>query len=226
MRHVSREGPALACVLLLVASAAACSSSPSREPWRGSSEGGVAGSSSGSSGSSGSSSTSSSGGWGGSSASSSSGSGSNSSGSNSSGSSTSGSSSGSSSSGSSSGGGDPYAAARQACVDYINKLRATLGRPPYARWTANEACTDTQAKADGASGTAHSAFGQCNESGQCECPGWSSVSDIIPGCLDAMWSEGPGGGHYDIMSSTQYTMVSCGFAPAADGSMWGTQDYQ
>src|ERR1019366_6045141 len=107
MRHVSREGPALACVLLIVASAAACSSSPSREPWRGSSEGGVAGSSSGSSGSSGSSSSGSSGGG---------------------------------------GGGAPYAAARQACVDYMNKLRATLGRPPYARWTANEACTDTQAK--------------------------------------------------------------------------------
>ena len=119
-----------------------------------------------------------------------------------------------------------YAAARQACVDHINQLRATLGRPKYTRWTANETCTDGQANADGASGTAHSAFGQCNESGQCECPGWGSVADIVPGCLDAMWAEGPGGGHYEIMASAQYTMVSCGFAVAADGSVWGTQDYQ
>jgi hypothetical protein len=41
-----------------------------------------------------------------------------------------------------------------------------------------------------------------------------------------MWAEGPGGGHYDIMSSTSYTMVSCGFYITPAGPVWGTQDYQ
>ncbi|MEB2321900.1 MAG: hypothetical protein OZ921_05255, partial [Sorangiineae bacterium] len=38
---------------------------------------------------------------------------------------------------------DPYAAARQACVDGINQYRATLGLAPYARWTSAEACADS-----------------------------------------------------------------------------------
>jgi hypothetical protein len=77
--------------------------------------------------------------------------------------------------------------------------------------------------------SAHSAFGQCNEFGQCECPGkgggWTSIDQIVPGCLDLMWAEGPGGGHYDIMASTSYTMVSCGFYDGPNG-VWGTQDYK
>ena len=68
--------------------------------------------------------------------------------------------------------------------------------------------------------------GSGSSSGSGSGSGSGSVADIVPGCLDAMWAEGPGGGHYEIMSSTQYTTVSCGFAVAADGSVWGTQDYQ
>jgi hypothetical protein len=127
------------------------------------------------------------------------------------------------------GGSDPYAALRQACVDHVNQLRASIGLPPYARWTANETCTDGQAQADSVANKAHSAFGQCGESAQCECPGsgggWTSIDQTIPGCLDLMWAEGPGGGHYDIMSSTSYTMVSCGFF-STTGNAWATQDYQ
>jgi hypothetical protein len=125
-----------------------------------------------------------------------------------------------------SGGGDPYAAARQACVDHVNQLRASIGLSPFARWTANETCADGQCKSDSETGTPHGAFGQCPNWGQCECPGWGSVNDVVTGCLDAMWAEGPGGGHYDIMTSTSYTEVSCGFYVMANGMVWGVQDYR
>ncbi len=118
------------------------------------------------------------------------------------------------------------------CVDTINKYRATLNLPPYARWTENETCTDGQAQADAAADTAHSAFGMCGEWAQNECPGWPGPPDgMIDQCLAQMWAEGPGDfnsghGHYINMSSTQYTKVSCGFYVLADGSVWATQDFQ
>jgi hypothetical protein len=102
------------------------------------------------------------------------------------------------------GGADP----RQTCVDKINSFRATLSLAPLARWTAQEACADGQAKSDSESGTAHGAFGQCTELAQDECPGWGSIASITSGksCLDQMWAEGPGTdyathGHYINMSN-------------------------
>jgi hypothetical protein len=121
---------------------------------------------------------------------------------------------------------DPYATARQACVDYINQLRATVGLPALARWTANESCADGQCKSDSETGQAHGAFGQCPNFGQCECPNWGSIASITPGCLNAMWAEGPGGGHYDIMTSRSYTKVSCGFYVKPNGQVWAVQDYR
>jgi hypothetical protein len=121
----------------------------------------------------------------------------------------------------------------QLCVDYINKKRATLGLPAYARWSAEESCADGQAQADSQSGTAHSAFGHCGEFAQNECPGWPGPPEsMITGCLDMMWAEGPGSdfnahGHYINMSSTQYTMVACGFYTMADGkTVWAAQDFK
>jgi hypothetical protein len=140
-----------------------------------------------------------------------------------SGSSSSGSASGSGSGGGSSGGGD----ATQACVDTINQYRSSIGLPPYGRWTSGETCVNGQAQADSQSGTAHSAFGQCGEFAQNECPGWPGPpASMIPQCLQMMWGEGPGGGHYDNMTSTQYSQVACGFYTTADGSVWATQDFK
>ena len=118
----------------------------------------------------------------------------------------------------------------QACVDHVNALRATLGLPALARWDGAEACAGGQAASDSVSATAHGAFGDCGERAQCECPGWSSVAgpgwSIVPGCLDMMWAEGPGGGHHDIMSSRGYTKVACGFYTTTDGRVWAVQDYR
>jgi hypothetical protein len=138
-------------------------------------------------------------------------------------------------SGSSSGGStDPLAAARQACVDTINKYRATVNSAPLTENTPEESCVDGQAKADEMSMTAHSAFGMCQEFAQNECPGWpgpptSIMAYMMSSCLDAMWAEGPPpqgqDNHWLNMENPQYTKVACGFFQAPDGSWWATQDF-
>jgi cysteine-rich secretory family protein len=126
------------------------------------------------------------------------------------------------------GGTDPT----QLCVDDINAFRATLGLPPYARWNAEESCAGDEAGKDAAANQAHSAFGQCGEFAQDECPGWPGPpGSMIGNCLQMMWDEGPGAfdqghGHYINMSSTQYTKVACGFHVLANGKVWATQDFK
>jgi len=85
--------------------------------------------------------------------------------------------------------------------------------------------------------TPHSAFGQCGESAQDECPGWpgppSSIMAFDPGttksCLDSMWSEGPPpqgqDNHWLNMSNAQYTQVACGFYQTPAGDWWATQNF-
>ena len=114
----------------------------------------------------------------------------------------------------------------QTCVDTINAYRKTKGLPALERWTAQESCADSQASKDGASGGAHGAFGKCQESSQNECPGWPGpAGTMIPQCLDAMWSQGPGEGHYDNMASKTWKRVACGFANG-QGGVWSVQNFQ
>jgi hypothetical protein len=126
----------------------------------------------------------------------------------------------------------PVNDAAQICVDTINMYRATLGLPPYARWSAQEACAGTEAMKDYQAMMAHSAFPSCGESAQNECPGWPAPADtMIPKCLAMMWAEGPGPfnqghGHYINMSSTSYTKVACGFYTTPQGDIWAVQDFQ
>ncbi|WP_394826287.1 CAP domain-containing protein [Pendulispora albinea] len=113
------------------------------------------------------------------------------------------------------------------CVDKINAYRATLGLPPYARWSDKEVCASGQAKSDSETSKPHGAFGKCSEWAQNECPGWPGPAEkMIPGCLEMMWGEGPGGGHYDNMSSKKYTKVACGFYTMPNGKVWAVQDFQ
>ena len=121
---------------------------------------------------------------------------------------------------------------QQHCVDTINSYRAMLSLPPYARVAAKESCVDGEAASDGASGTAHGAFGTCKESAQDECPGWPSkdMRGQTDKCLAQMWAEGPGDfnmghGHYINMSSTKYKSVACGFHDLGNGKFWATQDF-
>lgn len=124
---------------------------------------------------------------------------------------------------------DPSAA--QACVDRINALRATKGLPALARWTAAEGCADSQAQSDSESGKAHGAVGACGERGQNECwaTGMGGPAEMISGCLEDMWAEGPGTGiahgHYNNMVSTAYAEVACGFHVTSSGEVWAVQDF-
>lgn len=122
--------------------------------------------------------------------------------------------------------------ASQLCVDTINQYRATIGMGPLARWTEKEACAEDQGLADSRSGTAHSAFGQCGEWAQNECPNWPGPpAAMIGNCLALMWAEGPGEpyaahGHYINMTNPSYTKVACGFAVLSNGRVWAVQDFR
>jgi hypothetical protein len=123
------------------------------------------------------------------------------------------------------GSGQPLGSTPLDCVDYINSLRARKGLPALARREDAESCANGQARSDSTSGDAHGAFGDCEEHAQNECPGWPGLSSIVPGCLDMMWAEGPGGGHYENMTSTRSTRVACGFYVTSSGAVWAVQDF-
>jgi len=127
--------------------------------------------------------------------------------------------------------GDPYAD----CVNRINQLRWECQcLPPLQRWTEGESCADQHAAYD-STRSAHAGFSDeiCSPRGwaQNECPGWNSVDRVITGCLQAMWDEGPGEpfsahGHYINMTSSEYSMVACGFFETPAGEIWSTQNFQ
>jgi hypothetical protein len=77
----------------------------------------------------------------------------------------------------------------------------------------------------------HGAFGQCEEHAQNECPGWPSIVDVIEGCLQLMWDEGPGEpysahGHYINMTDAAYSEGACGFHTTPEGAVWAVQDFR
>jgi hypothetical protein len=120
--------------------------------------------------------------------------------------------------------------AHQDCVDRINQFRWECQcLPPLARWNDAEACTNDQSSADQNGGGPHANFGMCGENAQNTCPDWGSEQDIIVGCLQAMWDEGPGEpfsehGHYINMSSMDYSKVACGFS-SSNGGVWSNQNF-
>ncbi len=119
----------------------------------------------------------------------------------------------------------------QDCVDRINQFRWECQcLPPLQRWTDAEMCSDEQSANDQSTGAAHGNFGACGEGAQNTCPNWPSETDVVNGCLQAMWDEGPGEpfeehGHYINMSNPSYTRVACGFSPSTQG-VWANQNFQ
>lgn len=128
------------------------------------------------------------------------------------------------------GGTDPYAAARQLCLQKTNEYRAQTGAAAVVRNTAKESCTDGEAKSDFESGKAHGAFPSCGEKAQNECPHWSGTPEqVVSNCLAMMFQEGPGEpyedhGHYINMTNTKYTQVACGFY-VLNGSVQMVQNF-
>ncbi len=92
--------------------------------------------------------------------------------------------------------GDGFGALRTACINEINKLRATEGHAAYTLWTGSaiDTCVDEQATNDQTANSPHQAWLQgkyptCNGNAQDECIGWGNTVQGIVGCLDSMWAE-------------------------------------
>jgi hypothetical protein len=130
-------------------------------------------------------------------------------------------------------GGSGDAAAAALCVKLINDHRASVSLPPYTPGGADaESCANGEAATDAESGTAHAAFRSCGETAQNECPDWMGPpGQMIAGCLQLMWNEGPGDdvdkhGHYNNMASTSFTTIACGFFTLKDGKVWAVQNFK
>ncbi|HEX7601197.1 MAG TPA: hypothetical protein VF316_06305 [Polyangiaceae bacterium] len=92
--------------------------------------------------------------------------------------------------------GDGFGAARTACVNEINKLRATQGHAAYQLWetSAIDTCVDQQATYDETANSAHDAwinkkYPTCNGNAQDECLGYGTTPSAVVACLDSMWAE-------------------------------------
>lgn len=129
----------------------------------------------------------------------------------------------------------------QDCVNRINQFRTECAcLPPLERWTEGEACADQMAEYDAGQDSAHAGFQDdvCEGgSAQNECPGWRSEEQVVEGCLQAMWDEGPPPtescsgacfqehGHFINMTNERYTKVACGFFTTAGGEVWAVQNF-
>ena len=104
------------------------------------------------------------------------------------------------------------------CVDETNRLRQMHGRPPVAHSAELEAYANEGAEHDFHS-SPHDHFGSTNGGGiafaENECPHWDisfgggDLVDLMRACIEAFYSEGPGGGHYDNMMGP-YGSLGCG----------------
>jgi len=96
-----------------------------------------------------------------------------------------------------------------------------------ARDPSGEPCADEQSRLDGRSNTAHGTFGRCQERAQNACPNYPGpLEESLVRCLDQMFAEGPGGGHYENIINAKYTRAFCGFEMMAGGRTWMIQDFK
>ena len=109
---------------------------------------------------------------------------------------------------------DGFQAVRTACINEINKLRASQGHAPYALWETSsiDQCVDEQATYDQKQNSAHDAwmnsvYPTCNGNAQDECLGYGNTVQGIVQCLDDMWNERnqPNCSTCDSCNSTQLT---------------------
>lgn len=91
---------------------------------------------------------------------------------------------------------DGFGAVRTACINEINKLRATENHKAYALWetSAIDQCVDNQATNDQNKNSAHyswlnNVYPTCNGNAQDECLGYGNTVSGITKCLDDMWNE-------------------------------------
>ncbi len=111
------------------------------------------------------------------------------------------------------------------CVDEVNRLRSTVGKPALKRSSMLERYAATAVRHDAAKRKAHdyfesSHYGDGLVRGENEALGWSlvvfgSVRGVIARSLAQMWQEGPRGDHYRNMTG-DYTKIGCGIYVEGD----------
>jgi hypothetical protein len=91
---------------------------------------------------------------------------------------------------------DGFSAARTACINEINRLRATQSLAAYTLSNTDtvNTCVDAQATSDEAANSAHQAWiaaegSTCDGNAQDECLGGATDPAGIVSCLDSMWAE-------------------------------------
>ena len=111
-------------------------------------------------------------------------------------------------------------AAHQACIDQSNMYRTTNGKAALVRSAALEAYADDGAMHDfstqphdhfsttGGGGIAF-AENECPQQGNWNLPAGGDMAALVRQCIDAFYSEGPGGGHYDNLMGA-YSKIGCG----------------
>lgn len=125
------------------------------------------------------------------------------------------------------------------CVARVNQFRACVCLPALERATEAEDCLDQQAEYD-STHSPHAGFidGICEPqaSAQNECPGWGGAEDVVDGCIQSMFDEGPPPteecegdcyqehGHFINMTGTRYTRVACGMYQDGDET-WSVQNF-
>ena len=112
----------------------------------------------------------------------------------------------------------PYEGELQFCVAQTNQYRATVSLPALKQSLALEAYAWKSARVDAKSRVPHQYFEKTVGGGiamaETLVPWWplsryGSVREIVRRGLAAMWAEGRGGGHYDIIVG-KYAEVGCG----------------
>jgi len=118
-------------------------------------------------------------------------------------------------------------AAHAACIDTTNMYRAMNGKPAMTRSAALEAYADAGAEHD-FSTSPHDHFSSTGGGGiafaENECPaqlGWTlspggDMVGLVEQCMQAFYSEGPGGGHYENMMGN-YSKIGCGIYQSGNG---------
>jgi len=111
-----------------------------------------------------------------------------------------------------------YGSELNACVEWTNEYRATVGLPGLKHSQALEAYAAKSARVDAGSRVPHQYFERTRGGGvamaETLIPWWplsryGTVREIVRRGLAAMWAEGRGGGHHDIIVG-KYREVGCG----------------
>lgn len=131
------------------------------------------------------------------------------------------------------GGTEIDSSAHQFCVTETNRYRAMHGKPAVVRSPQLESYANTGAMID-FNGTPHDHFRNTSGGGiafaENECPKWNlqqqgggDMNNLVAACIAAFYSEGPGGGHYEIMLGN-YGTLGCGLYQSGS-SVTIIQDY-